>query len=67
MNSADAIWGTRREVADRLGVPVKMLAEGVSEGMALRYAQFGRLVRYRLDDVVESKAEQFKEGDGNTG
>lgn len=65
MNSADAIWLTRQEVADRLRVPVKTLAEWASKGTGPRYAKIGRHVRYRLSDVTKWEAEQFKEKDGN--
>lgn len=65
MNSADAIWLTRQEVADRLRVPVKTLAEWASKGTGPRYAKIGRHVRYRLSDVIKWEAEQFKDEGGN--
>ena len=50
---------TRRELAERYGVPVKTPAEWASTGTEPRYAKIGRHVRYRLSDVVEWEREQF--------
>jgi excisionase family DNA binding protein len=44
-------WLTRQQVADRLQVPVKTLAEWASRKIGPRYARFGRHCRYRLDDI----------------
>ncbi len=46
-------WITRRELAERYGVPVKTPAEWASKGTGPRYARFGRHVRYRLGDVID--------------
>ena len=52
-------WLSRRELADRYGVPVKTPAGWASKGTGPRYARFGRHVRYRLSDVIAWEAEQF--------
>lgn len=51
-------WISRRELADRYGVPVKTPAEWASKGTGPRYARFGRHVRYRLGDVLEWERAQ---------
>jgi excisionase family DNA binding protein len=50
--SAEDRWLSRPELATRLGVPVKTLAEWASKGACPRYAKFGKHVRYRLGDVI---------------
>jgi predicted DNA-binding transcriptional regulator AlpA len=52
-------WLTRRELADRYGLPVKTPAEWASKGTGPRYAKFGRHVRYRLSDVIDWEKDQF--------
>lgn len=52
-------WLTRRELADRYGLPVKTPAEWASKGTGPRYAKFGRHVRYRLSDVIDWEEDQF--------
>jgi predicted DNA-binding transcriptional regulator AlpA len=53
------VWITRRELADRYGLPVKTPAEWASKGTGPPYAKFGRHVRYRLSDVVAWEAQQL--------
>lgn len=52
-------WLTRRELAERYGVPMKTPAEWASKGTGPRYAKFGRHVRYRLSDVIDWERDQF--------
>ena len=54
-------WMSRQELAERLGVPVKTLAEWASKGTGPRYAKFGRHVRYRLSDVIDWECSRFAE------
>ena len=54
-------WITRRELADRYGVPVKTPAEWASKGTGPRYAKLGRHVRYLLSDVMDWERKQFTE------
>lgn len=65
MTSADDIWLTRKELAERVNVPEKTPAEWASKGTGPPYAKFGRHVRYRLSDVLEWEAAQFVDRDGN--
>jgi predicted DNA-binding transcriptional regulator AlpA len=57
--SAEDRWISRPELATRLGVPVKTLAEWASKGSGPRYAKFGKHVRYRLKDVIAWENDQF--------
>jgi predicted DNA-binding transcriptional regulator AlpA len=52
-------WLSRPELAARLGVPVKTLAEWASKGAGPRYAKFGKHIRYRLRDVIAWENDQF--------
>ncbi len=53
MNMNPNVWLTRKQLAERLGIPPKTLAEWASKGIGPRYARFGRHVRYLLRDVLE--------------
>lgn len=57
--TSDDRWISRRELADRYGLPVKTPAEWASKGTGPPYAKFGRHVRYRLSDVVAWEIEQL--------
>jgi predicted DNA-binding transcriptional regulator AlpA len=60
--NTDDKWITRKELADRYGVPVKTPAEWASKGTGPRYAKFGRHVRYLMADVIDWEHKQFTEG-----
>ena len=60
-NNIDDRWLSRQELADRLGLPVKTLAQWASKGTGPRYARMGRHVRYRVSDIVEWEAAQMEE------
>ena len=45
-------WLTRLEVAERLRVPEKTLAQWACQGKGPKYAKFGRHCRYRLSDLI---------------
>ena len=59
--NAEDRWLSRKELADRYGVPVKTPAEWASKGTGPRYAKFGRHVRYRLSDVIDWESRRFAE------
>lgn len=59
--NAEDRWLSRKELADRYGVPVKTPAEWASKGTGARYAKFGRHVRYRLSDVIDWESMRFAE------
>lgn len=52
-------WLTRMEVADRIRVPRKTLAQWAHQGKGPKYARFGRHCRYRLSDVIDWESKQF--------
>ncbi|MDT7766413.1 MAG: hypothetical protein QOC63_5833 [Mycobacterium sp.] len=61
MDNADERWLSRRELAERYGLPVKTLAQWASKGTGPRYARMGRHVRYRLSDVIDWETQRFDE------
>jgi excisionase family DNA binding protein len=52
-------WLTRAEVAERLRVPEKTLAQWAHLKRGPRYAIFGRHARYRLSDCISWENAQF--------
>lgn len=52
-------WLTRSEVAERLRVPARSLAQWAHQGKGPRYAVFGKHARYRLSDVMAWETAQF--------
>ncbi len=56
-------WLTRTEVAERLRVPEKTLAQWASQKRGPRYRRFGRHVRYALSDLIAWEQAQFSGGD----
>jgi hypothetical protein len=63
VGSAVDQWLTRIEVAKRLRVPEKTLAQWGSQGKGPRYSRFGRHCRYRLSDVIAWEERQSSGGD----
>lgn len=63
-NNINERWLSRRELADRLGLPVKTLAQWASKGTGPQYARMGRHVRYRVSDVVEWEVARLKDRRG---
>jgi len=61
MDNTDDRWLSRRELADRYGLPVKTLAQWASKGTGPRYARLGRHARYRLSDVIAWEAERLND------
>lgn len=55
-NNAQQRWLSRRELADRLGLPVRTLEKWAWKGTGPRYARMGRHVRSRVSDIVEWEA-----------
>jgi excisionase family DNA binding protein len=62
MTDAVDSWLTRVEVAARLRVPEKTLAQWASQKRGPRYRRFGRHCRYRLSDVILWEEQQFTGG-----
>ena len=65
--NAEDRWLSRKELADRYGVPVKTPAEWASKGTGPRYAKFGRHVRYRLSDVIDWESRAIRRGQAQLG
>lgn len=59
MHTSEDYWLSREEVAGRLKLPVKTLAQWASQGKGPRFARIGRFTRYRLADLEAWEEEQF--------
>lgn len=59
MYTSEDYWLSREEVAGRLKLPAKTLAEWASKGKGPRFAKIGRFARYRLTDLEAWENEQF--------
>ncbi len=59
MQTSGDLWLTRQEVADRLKVPVKTVANWAQKNSGPRYATIGRFCRYRLSDVEAWEATRY--------
>ncbi|MGV9331062.1 helix-turn-helix transcriptional regulator [Nocardia sp. NPDC003726] len=59
MHTSEDYWLSREEVAGRLKLPPKTLAEWASKGKGPRFAKIGRFTRYRLADLEAWENEQF--------
>jgi predicted DNA-binding transcriptional regulator AlpA len=58
--NTDETWLSRRQLADRYGLPITTLAQWASKGTGPRYARMGRHVRYRLSDVIDWEKRRFE-------
>lgn len=64
LTSANDTWLTRPQLANRLQVTVKTLAQWATQGRGPRYARpGGGGVRYRMADVIDWENSQFGGGD----
>lgn len=59
MTAPADIWLTRKDVSNRIQVPVATLAQWASQGRGPKYASFGRHARYRLSDLLVWEDAQF--------
>lgn len=55
----DDRWLSRKELAERLGIPETTPAQWATKRTGPRYARFGRHVRYRLSDVIAWEQKQL--------
>lgn len=53
------VWLTRKDVSERMQIPVATLAQWASQGRGPKYASFGRHARYRLSDLIDWENAQF--------
>lgn len=59
MHVSEDYWLSRQEVADRLKLPSKTLAQWASLGKGPRYAKIGKFARYKLSDLIAWEEAQF--------
>jgi hypothetical protein len=52
-------WLSRKQVAERLRIPVGTLAAWASEGRGPKYYKFGKWTRYRLSELMAWEDEQI--------
>jgi hypothetical protein len=57
---AERTWLSRKEVADRLRLPLKTLAEWATAGRGPMYYKIGKYARYRLSDVMAWEQKQIR-------
>lgn len=62
MHTSEDYWLTREEVAGRLKLPVKTLAQWASQGRGPRYSKIGRFARYKLTDLTAWENDQMTGG-----
>ncbi len=58
-------WLTTDDVADRLKIPSKTLANWASLGKGPRFARIGRHRRYRLSDLMAWEEIMLEQGGGH--
>ncbi|WP_418601590.1 helix-turn-helix domain-containing protein [Mycolicibacterium sp. SCSIO 43805] len=56
-------WLTRSQVAERLQIPEKTLAQWASQKKGPPYRRFGRHTRYLLSQCIAWENSQFSGGD----
>lgn len=61
MQTSEDYWLSRQEVADRLKLPVKTLAQWSSLHKGPRFAKIGKFARYKLTDLVAWEDAQFSD------
>ncbi|MBM4653537.1 helix-turn-helix domain-containing protein [Rhodococcus hoagii] len=52
MRTSEDYWLSRDEVADRLKLPVKTLAQWASQKKGPKYSVIGRYTRYKMSDLI---------------
>lgn len=63
MVSSEDCWLTRAEVAERLKVPEKTLAQWASQQKGPPYHRFGRHARYKLSQCIQWENAQASGGE----
>lgn len=63
MHTSEDYWLSREEVAGRVKVPVKTLAEWASRGKGPRFYKIGRYARYKMSDLIAWEEAQATGGD----
>ncbi|MFI9504984.1 helix-turn-helix domain-containing protein [Nocardia sp. NPDC052566] len=65
MNENVSCWLSTEEVASRLKIPPKTLANWASLGKGPRFARIGRFRRYLLSDLVAWEQSMLAQGGGS--
>lgn len=52
MHTTEDYWLSRQEVASRLKLPPKTLAQWATQSRGPRFSKIGRFARYKLSDVI---------------
>lgn len=62
MNTSEDYWLSRQEVAVRLKVPPKTLAQWASQGIGPRFSKIGRFARYKMSELIAWEDAQTTRG-----
>lgn len=62
MHTSEDYWLSREEVAARLKLPVKTLAQWASQGRGPRFSKIGRFARYKMSDLIVWEDTQATRG-----
>lgn len=52
MQTSEDYWLSREEVAGRLKLPVKTVAQWASQNKGPKYSKIGRFARYKMSDLI---------------
>lgn len=52
MHTSEDYWLSRGEVADRLKLPVKTVAQWAHQNKGPKYSKIGRFARYKMSDLI---------------
>lgn len=63
MHTSEDYWLSRQEVADRMKLPSKTLAQWASQQRGPRFSKIGRFARYKLSDVAAWEDAQATGGE----
>ncbi|QKT12170.1 helix-turn-helix transcriptional regulator [Rhodococcus sp. W8901] len=62
MHTSEDYWLSREEVAGRLKVPPKTLAQWATQKKGPRFSKIGRFARYKFSDIVAWEDNQVTGG-----
>ncbi|QBJ94983.1 DNA-binding protein [Rhodococcus sp. ABRD24] len=65
MQTSEDYWLSREEVAGRIKLPVKTLAQWASQGKGPRFSKIGRFARYKMSDLIAWEDAQATRGGGD--
>ncbi|WP_346765076.1 helix-turn-helix domain-containing protein [Rhodococcus sp. BL-253-APC-6A1W] len=62
VHTSEDYWLSREEVADRLKLPAKTLAQWATQKKGPRFSKIGRFARYKLSDITAWEDDQVTGG-----